>query len=243
MGKHRLIQEINKMNDLEFSTPGGNHMTEVLITTLISVCASFITALVTLKGNNKRELKKQKVDIAQNNYAVKRDKLNEIYVDLMNVVNKFPNISPNDVLQHIDYAPNYSLESFDAIITSLGYQIEDYKERLSRGTYNEDELYKTECEIREREFAIEKIAHIKKEYFEARELYDDYKRTKKAIFDLYAGIEVKNCVVCFDVIIHNVFISGKKSGDPLDVSNNLIERARRDLINSMKSDMGLDQKL
>ena len=28
---------------------------------------------------------------------------------------------------------------------------------------------------------------IKKEYFEARELYDDYKRTKKAIFDLYAG--------------------------------------------------------
>ncbi len=56
-------------------------------------------------------------------------------------------------------------------------------------------------------------------------------------------MEVENCVVCFDVIMHNVFISGKKSGDPLDVSNNLIERARRDLINSMKSDMGIDQKL
>ena len=53
MGKHRLIEEINKINDLELSTPGGNHMTEVLITTLISVCASFITALVTLKGKTK----------------------------------------------------------------------------------------------------------------------------------------------------------------------------------------------
>lgn len=58
--------------------------------------------------------------------------MNGTYQKLLSIVNYYPNVSPNDILKSIEYPPNYSMESFDAIITILGYQIEDYSNNLKR---------------------------------------------------------------------------------------------------------------
>lgn len=72
------------------------------------------------------EKHKSQREIQQKKYEVKREKLNDIYVKLVDIVNHYPNSSPNDVLQYVEYAPHYSMERFDAILKSLDYQIEDF---------------------------------------------------------------------------------------------------------------------
>jgi hypothetical protein len=47
----------------------------------------------------------------------------------------YPNSSPNDSLNHVDYPPNYSMEHFDAILKSLDYQIEDYRKQVKSTDY------------------------------------------------------------------------------------------------------------
>ena len=45
-----------------------------------------------------------------------------------------------------------------------------------------------------------------------RDRYKSFCKSDKAVFDLYTGQNVKNCLVEFEVIIHNVFISGYSVG-------------------------------
>lgn len=69
--------------------------------------------------------------------------------------------------------------------------------------------------------------------------YGEFCKTDKVVFDLYAGQEVRNSLVSFEVVIHNVFISGENAGEESDPINNLIRASRRSLINSMRSDLGI----
>lgn len=52
-------------------------------------------------------------------------------------------------------------------------------------------------------------------------------QSEKIIFDLYAGQNVRNALVRFEVVIHNVFICGYSVGDVFDPLNNSIETIRR----------------
>lgn len=49
---------------------------------------------------------------------------------------------------------------------------------------------------------------------------------------------MQNCLVEFEVIIHNAFISGYCVGDADDPQNNGIEMIRRKLISGMRNDIG-----
>ena len=58
---------------------------------------------------------------------IKNDKLGNIYKELINIVNGYPDRSPNDVLRNIEFAPSYSMEKFgintamDMLKLFLGY--------------------------------------------------------------------------------------------------------------------------
>ncbi len=49
---------------------------------------------------------------------------------------------------------------------------------------------------------------------------------------------MRNCLVEFEVIIHNVFISGYSVENVDDPRNNRIDIIRRKIINSIRSDIG-----
>lgn len=98
-------------------------MSETMIATLIGSAVTLFTLFI----NSLIEKHKSQLEIQQKKYEVKRERLNDIYVKLVDIVNQYPNSSPNDVLQYVEYAPHYSMEWFDAILKSLDYQIEDYK--------------------------------------------------------------------------------------------------------------------
>ena len=72
----------------------------------------------------------------------------------------------------------------------------------------------------------------------AKNRYKSFCKFDKAVFDLYAGQDVRNCLVEFEVIIHNVFISGHSVGSADDPLYNGIEIIRRKIINSMRNDIG-----
>ena len=55
---------------------------------------------------------------------------------------------------------------------------------------------------------------------------------------LYASQDVRNCLVEFEVEVHNAFISGRNVGNADDPLNNRIEIIRRKLINSIRGDIG-----
>lgn len=113
-------------------------MSETMIATLIGSGVTLITTMVTLFVNSLIETHKSQLEIQQKKYEVKREKLNDIYAKLVDIVNQYPNSSPNDVLQYVEYAPYYSMESFDAVLKSLDYQIEDYKKQLNNVNINYD---------------------------------------------------------------------------------------------------------
>jgi len=75
----------------------------------------------------------------------------------------------------------------------------------------------------------------------ARDKYKSFCESDKVIFDLYAGQNVRNCLVELDVAIHNVFISGHNAGDVDKPINNIIKISRRKLINSMRNDIGINK--
>ena len=62
--------------------------------------------------------------------------MDDIYKELISIINLYPDVSPNDILEYVDYAPNYSQEDFDLILHTLDYQIEDYKEQLNNANIN-----------------------------------------------------------------------------------------------------------
>ena len=213
-------------------------MSEQMIATIVGGWVSLITTIVTWFIKALIEKHKCQMKIQQKRYEVKREKLNDIYEKLVDIVNQYPNSSPNDVLQYVEDASSYSMESFDAVLNSLDYQIEDYKKQLNKANINYERKNDVGMQISNREYAKKKISEIRDEYYMARDRYKSFCKSEKTIFDLYAGQDVRNCLVEFEVIIHNIFISGQRVGDADDPLNNRIEIIRRKIINSMRNDIG-----
>ncbi|WP_322180510.1 hypothetical protein [Neglectibacter caecimuris] len=78
---------------------------------------------------------------------------------------------------------------------------------------------------------------IRDKYYIAQENYKHFCESDKGKFELYAGQDVRNCLVEFEVEIHNVFISGRSVGNADDPLNNRIEVIRRKLIDSIRNDV------
>lgn len=213
-------------------------MSETMIGTLVGSAVTLITTIVTLYINSLIEKNKCQLEIQQKKYEVKRKKLNDIYEKLVDIVNQYPNSSPSDVLLFLDNAPHFSMESFDAVLTSLDYQIEDYKRQLNNVNINYERKIDAETQISNREYAKKKISEIRDAYYMAKDRYKLFCKSDKAVFDLYAGQDVRNCLVEFEVIVHNVFISGHSVGVDNDPLKNSIEIIRRKIINSMRNDIG-----
>ncbi|MDO5403403.1 MAG: hypothetical protein Q4F11_08180, partial [Eubacteriales bacterium] len=168
---------------------------------------------------------------------------NEVYKNLISIINLFPDVSPNDVLNGVEYAPHYSMEHFDSTLKSLDYQIEDYKKQLNIPNIDYERKSNIETQISNREYSKKKISEIRDKYLNAREKYKFFGESDKVIFELYAGQNVRNCLVEFEVVIHNVFISGRSVGDADDPLNNIIKISRRRLSDSMRNDIGINRKL
>lgn len=216
------------------------NMTEPIIAAIIGAAISLITTILILSVNTSIERNKMRVEIQQKKEEAKREKLTDIYTELVSIINSFPKESPNNALEYIEYPPHYSMESFDSIIDILNYQIEDYKQLLENKNISINAKSHNETQIRKRDYAIEQVLKIKEDYCNARDRYRTFCKTKKMIFDLYAGQDVKNSIVEFDVLIYNVFISGHRIDDAYDPRYNKIEVARRNIIDSMRNDIGLN---
>ncbi len=214
-------------------------MSETIIAALIGAGISIMTTVLTLLVNAFIEKNKVRVEVQQKREITKRERLTDVYTDLLSIINSFPRESPNDILKNIEYPPRYSLESFKSIIEILNYQIGDYRRSLEKGNVDLDAKNHIESQIRNREYAIDQMLKIQEEYFNARENYRIFCKNKKMLFDLYAGQDVKNNIVEFEVIIHNVFVSGQSVGDVYDSRDNKIEIIRRRVIDSMRNDIGL----
>ena len=213
-------------------------MSETMIGTLVGSAVTLITTIVTLYINSLIEKNKCQLEIQQKKYEIKRKKLNDIYEKLVDIVNQYPNSSPSDVLLFVDNAPHFSMESFDAVLTSLDYQIEDYKRQLNNVNIDYERKIDAETQISNREYAKKKISEIRDAYYMAKDRYKLFCKSDKAVFDLYAGQDVRNCLVEFEVIVHNVFISGHSVGVVNDPLKNSIEIIRRKIINSIRNDIG-----
>lgn len=96
-----------------------------------------------------------------------------------------------------------------------------------------------EIQISNREYAKEKISLIREQYNKAKEEYKLFCESDKAIFDIYAGQSVRNSLVEFEVAIYNVFISGLRAGEE-DSINNVIQVSRRNIVNAMRDDIGIN---
>ena len=215
-------------------------MSETLIAAIIGGTISLITTIITSAVNAVVEFKKKKNENQQAEFEMKRENLKSVYAELIGVVNAFPNQSPNDVLKYMEDAPDFSMEFFDPVVKVLRYQREDYETRLRSGANDFEEKGRIESEIRNRKYAQNEILKIKQQYYDAKEKQQLFNASSKIIFDLYAGQEVKNCLVEFEVLIHNVFISGNDAGDSSNPLNNLIEKSRRNLVYSMRRDIGIE---
>ncbi len=133
----------------------------------------------------------------------------------------------------------YSLPLTDAVLKSLDYQVEDYINQLNVENIDYERKSDIESQILNREDAKNKISENREEYYIARDKYKSFCECDKVAFDLYAGQEVRNRLVEFEVVIQNVFISGQNAGEDGDPINNIIHVSRRNLINSMRSDLGI----
>lgn len=215
-------------------------MSETIIGTLIGAVISVAVTVLTLYSNAYIEKNKIKAEKKQKDAEIKREKLTDVYIELASILNAFPKLSPNNTLENIEYSPHYSMESFDSIITILNYQIGDYKRLSENKKSNLDQKSYNETQISNREYAIKRIITIKEEYFSACEKYKNFCKTKKQILDLYSGQDVRDNIVHFEAIIRNIFVSGHDLKNAYDPSNNEIEVACRNVINSMRKDIGLN---
>lgn len=214
-------------------------MSDTILVAFISAGGTLLVSIVTLVANAFIERFKSKSEIQEKEYQSKREHLNEVYKELLAIINLYPNSSPNDVLKYVECAPNYSMENFDSILKSLAYQIEDYKKQLNIANIEYGRKNDINEQISNREYAKKEISKICDEYYAAKDKYKLFCESGKVIFDLYAGQDVRNCLVEFEVIIHNVFISGRRAGDKGDPINNILQVSRRNLVNSMRRDIGI----
>lgn len=222
-----------------FINNGSDVMSETMIAALIGAGATLLVTVITQITTVFISKYKTKLEINQQEYQSKRDNLNEVYKTLISVINLFPEASPNDALKYFEYSPNYSLEHFDSILKSLDYQIEDYQDTLNSHNIDFERKSDIEVQISNREYAKEKISEIHDKYYKARDEYKSFCESGKVTFDLYAGQDVRNHLVEFEVVIHNIFISGRSVGDVDDPLDNIITISRRNLINSMRNDIGI----
>lgn len=155
------------------------------------------------------------------------------------MINCYPNESPNDILSRIEYSPNYSNKSFDSIFRTLDYQIEDCRSQLNNRNNNFDENNDIEVQISNREYAKNKLSEICGKYFEAERKYKHFWESNKNIFDLYAGQNVKDAIVGFEVIKHNVFIAGNSVENEYYSFNN-IDMSRKELTNNIRKELGVN---
>ncbi len=169
----------------------------------------------------------------------KQEKLTEPYNELIRIISLFPNRTPYDVMTLLSYGPpNFSSENFDTVNRILEIQIkEDYQKRLERKglTYQDEEDIKTE--IRNREYYIKEIEKIKNQYFLAKQEYERFRHTDKTI-ELYAGQDVKNCLVEFYVTWHNAFIAGRTL-EYADGRQNKLDNIRWKLEQVIRADLGI----
>lgn len=214
-------------------------MSETMIAALISAGVTLLVTIITQISTVFISKYKSSMEIKQKEYQSKRDNLNEVYKSLISIVNVFPNTSPNDKLEYVEYAPNYSFEHFDSILKSLDYRIEDYQSQLDIPNIGYERKCHIETQISNIEYAKKEISEIRNDYYKARDSYKSFCESEKVVFDLYAGQNVRNCLVEFEVVIHNVFISGRSVGDVDDPLDNKIMIARRNLINSIRNDIGI----
>lgn len=182
---------------------------------------------------------KEKQQIKQQNYQTKREVLTEVYKELISIINSYPNKSPNDIMRRLEDSPNYGSEWFDAVLNSLGYRIEDKQKQLRISNIDYSRKNNLETDLSNLEYAKKEIIKNRDKYFLAKEKYENFQENEKMIFDLYAGQEVQNKLVHFEVVIQNVFISGMVFGDADSIEVNVIERAKRNLIYVMRKDVGM----
>lgn len=213
-------------------------MSENIIIMIVSSIATLCTTLITqlfLFFTNKL---KYKYESKQIEYKIKKEKLENIYLKLTSIINLYPEITPNDVLKFIEFSPCFLMEDFDSTIKSLNYQIDDYKNQLNNFKLNSEMKNKVENEILNRKYAIRQILDIKEKYQNAKVAYQCFVENDKNILDLFAGQDVLDCIVEFEVIIYNAFISGRYVGEADEPTNNSINKIRRDLIYNMRKDIG-----
>ncbi len=213
-------------------------MTDTVLVAFISCVSSLIGVFATLVVNTCVEFKKSKAEMQLKMYQEKRERLIKVYEKLICIIYTYPNESPNDVLKHIEFAPNYSMESFDIIIRSIDNQIEDYKKQLDDTRIKCEEKDIIETKIDNREYSKVQIIKIRDKYYEAQEKYDLFKQSDKMILDLCAGQNVRNSLVEFETAIHNVFISGHGAKIE-DGQASVIEKCRENVIESIKGDIGM----
>lgn len=182
------------------------------------------------------ELFINKQKIQQNEYNFKRKHLKEIYEELLKAIKLFPDYSPADILIDIELTMHYSNENFDSLIEALRCQIVEYKKRLEYCSF--DQKYDIDVQIQNMGYAQRKITEIRDKYYAAKNLYNSVYNSDITKIDLYAGQDVKNRLVEFDVIIKNVFLSGYLA-QRSDSTNNIIKVSRRNLINSLRNDIGI----
>lgn len=214
-------------------------MSEKMMSALIGAGVALITTIVTTIVNAIINKNKCKMEIKLKEQQTKREHLNEVYKSLIAIINLYPNSSPNDIMYGVQYAPNYSMEGFDSVLKSLDYLAEDYNEQLKITNIDYEQKYYIESQISNIEYSKKKIHDIKYRYFSAQDKYNSFYESDKVVFDLYAGANVRNCLVDFEVMIHNVFKSGRYVGNADDPINNCIEINRRNLIDSMRLDIGV----
>jgi hypothetical protein len=211
-----------------------------------TLIAAFLGAVITLIGQISAVYIsnfKENLRFKQKEFQSKRDNLSEVYQALISAINSYPNESPVDVLGNIKYAPGYSFESFEITLKSLDFQIEDYGQELNNPQISYEQKNDIELKISNREYAKKRIIEIQHEYCKAQDNYKSFSESGKYIFNLYAGQDVRNALVSFEVIIHNVFISGYPAGDKTDPLENNIDIARNNLIDNMRNDLGINRNL
>ena len=144
-----------------------------------------VNCLENLKINRIIEKDKKQLEVRMQEQQIKNDKLGIIYKELINIVNSYPDRSPNDVLRNIEFAPSYSMEKFESVIEIQNIQIEDNKRQLNYEHLKRERRYDIENQISNREYAIKKINKIRDDYFFAEEKYRKFRKLYPAMKDLF----------------------------------------------------------
>ncbi len=82
------------------------------------------------------------------------------------------------------------------------------------------------------------IEDYKKRLYKAKDEYEKFVRNEKIDFELYAGDEVKNKLVIFEVLVHNAFVAGRYLENK-NRDTNQLDELHWQLINSIRNDLGI----